>query len=117
MKNGRKKIIIGKMGFTLLEVIVVIAIIGALTALAVPRFTDVLGNAQENTDLANAKIVESAIELYKVEIGEFPTEIHTFDEVVTELNKEGYLKNDKIIPSSKEKIFKYNSDKNIITLE
>lgn len=81
------------LGFTLMEVIVVIAILGALTALALPMFTGVLANSQIKTDQANVRIVESAVELYHAEIGELPGSVTSFDALVTELNIQGYLKN------------------------
>ena len=104
-------------GFTLMEVIVVIAILGALAALAIPRFTGVLENSQEKTDQANIRIVESAVELYQAEKGELPAGIDTFNELVTELNRVKYLKNSELKPASKGKIFVYTPSTEKITLE
>ncbi|KNZ41433.1 competence type IV pilus major pilin ComGC [Acetobacterium bakii] len=87
--EGRRKNIFG---FTLMEVIVVIAILGALTALAVPTFTGVLANSQTKTDQANLRIVENAVELYRAELDEIPEDVDSFGELVTELYNEGYLK-------------------------
>lgn len=87
-------------GFTLLEVIVVIAILGVLAALAFPRFSGVLTNSQIKTDQGNARIVESAVELYQAETGGYPN-TESFDALITELNKKGYLKNTEIKPESK----------------
>lgn len=103
-------------GFTLMEIIVVIAILGALAALAIPRFTGVLANSQEKTDLANIRIVESAVELYLTEKGELDPAVDTFDELVTELNGAGYLKNSELKAVSEGKIFTYNAGTNKISL-
>jgi len=99
-----------------MEIIVVIAILGALAALAIPRFTGVLENSQEKTDLANVRIVESAIELYQAEIGDMPASVDTFNELVTELNRVGYLKNSELLAVSKGKSFSYDASTNKITL-
>lgn len=96
-------------GFTLMEIIVVIAILGALAALAIPRFTGVLANSQNNTDQANIRIVESAVELYRAEKGDLDPAVDTFDELVAKLNEAGYLKNSELKAVSKGKIFSYNS--------
>ncbi|MGL4607846.1 MAG: competence type IV pilus major pilin ComGC [Eubacteriaceae bacterium] len=99
-------------GFTLMEVIVVIAILGALTALALPQFTGVLNNAQVNTDNANVRILESAVELCHAETGAFPVAT-TFDGLVTELASKGYLK-DTTMKSASGGTFDYDG-KGIVT--
>ena len=56
-KNLRKK---KKGGFTLIELIIVIAIIAILAAVAIPKFGDVRTNAKKKSDVANAKSIANA---------------------------------------------------------
>lgn len=56
-RNEQKK----KKGFTLIELIIVIAIIAILIALVVPKFMNVTKDAKIKADIANAKTIESAI--------------------------------------------------------
>ena len=49
-----------KKGFTLAELLVVLAILAILVAVAVPIFTGVLSDAQERVDNANVRAVRAA---------------------------------------------------------
>ena len=50
----------GKKGFTLAELLVVVAIIAVLVAISIPIFTSQLDKAKSSTDLANARAAKGA---------------------------------------------------------
>ena len=54
-------------GFTLIELIVVIAVLGILATLIIPRVTGVKDQADENTEKMNRKIIINALERYRAE--------------------------------------------------
>lgn len=56
-------------GFTLIELIAVIAILGILAAIAIPRITGSVSTAKTNADKANAQIIGQAAERYMTEKG------------------------------------------------
>ncbi|MCA9217121.1 MAG: type II secretion system protein, partial [Planctomycetales bacterium] len=53
-----------KNGFTLVELIVVIMILGILATIAVPRFLETSGRALDNATRSSLAVVRNAIELY-----------------------------------------------------
>ena len=59
-------------GFTLIELIVVIAIIGILVAIAVPRLGGFTGSAETAATEANIRILEGAAAMYHAEHGNWP---------------------------------------------
>lgn len=60
-------------GFTLVELLVVLAIIGLITAIAAPQVLGYLGSARVDTAKAQIRNIESALELYYIDAGKYPT--------------------------------------------
>ncbi len=53
-----------KKALTLIELLVIVLIIGALSAIAIPRIATSAGRAKSNVCMANVDVLNSQIELY-----------------------------------------------------
>lgn len=60
-------------GFTLMELLVVLAILGLLMSLVGPAVLNQLGGAKSKTAAIQVKDIEQALEMYKLDVGRYPT--------------------------------------------
>lgn len=74
----------GGLGFTLIELLVVLAILGLLAGLVGPRVLGQLGGAKSKTAAVQIKDLESAAEMFKLDIGRFPSEQEGLPALVTQ---------------------------------
>lgn len=68
-----KKISYFNRGFTLLELLVVILIIGLLTGIVAPRFLNQISRSETTTARAQIDALEKALQAYRIDMGRYPT--------------------------------------------
>ena len=61
-------------GFTLVELLVVLVILGLLVALAAPRVMKYLGSARSDTARIQIEKLSGVLDLYRLEVGHYPTD-------------------------------------------
>lgn len=86
-----------KKGFTLVEIMIVVAIIAILAAVAIPNFVKYRKQSQSTACIANLKQIQSAYEQAK--LGGT-----TVAQVADLVGKDKYIKNDLYCPSDKAKV-------------
>lgn len=72
MLRGLDRNVRNQEGFTLIELIVVVAILGILAAVVTPRVINALSDAKEKSALAFGKQVQLAMERYYVDNATYP---------------------------------------------
>ena len=60
-------------GFTLIEIIVVVIIIGLLATLVAPRFFGKVEQSKVKTTYAQIELLGAALDMYRLDVGEYPT--------------------------------------------
>ena len=61
-------------GFTLLELLVVILIIGLLTGIVAPRFLGQISRSEVTTAKAQIDAFDKALQAYRIDMGRFPSQ-------------------------------------------
>ena len=69
-------------GFTLIEMMIVVAIIAILTAIALPKFNESLAMANTSRVQADLQSLDTAIAMYKVQNNRAPQDISDLDEYI-----------------------------------
>ena len=71
-------------GFTLLELLVVILIIGLLTGIVAPRFMGQVSRSEVTTARAQLDALDKALQSYRLDTGRFPTTAQGLKALVTQ---------------------------------
>lgn len=111
MLNLRLKKLKKKNGFTLIEMVIVITIIGILSSIAVTKYSAVQENAKKNADYATAANLATAAMMY-ISDGNSDTEIKT-----TVLKDKGYIQYVPTPKSDKESSFTIIAKDDAVTVK
>ena len=83
MKDRKKVSLRRRSGFTLIEIMVVVVILGLLAALVVPRIGPQVAEAQRTTAATQIRSLEDAFEMYRMHNGFYPSTQQGLDALVS----------------------------------
>ena len=72
MKHSQSQTIRRRAGFTLVELVIVVLVLGIITAVAAPRMFDTAGDARDSATRQSLAVLRSAIELARAQNGSYP---------------------------------------------
>lgn len=67
-------------GFTLVEILIVVVILGILAAIVIPQFSEASTEAKISSSLSSLQTLRSQISLYKIQHNDTPPALETFAE-------------------------------------
>ncbi|OGX27701.1 MAG: type II secretion system protein GspG [Omnitrophica WOR_2 bacterium RIFCSPLOWO2_12_FULL_51_24] len=104
----------GRRGFTFVEILLVVVIIGILASMVLPRFAGRSEDARKQVALSdiNASIA-TALDMYELDNGQYPDKLNDLLEKPGNLNSWNgpYLKKKPVDPWQRDYIYKPTSDK------
>ena len=96
-----------KNGFTLIELIVVLAIMAAISAIAIPNFANIAEKSKLKSDIQSARIIDNAKDLYESESNDDLG--NTASDMVQNLKAKNYLKKE-LTPQTKSAVWILDND-------
>lgn len=118
--HSRSSRIAANSGFTLIEVMVVLAIIGGILSLVATSVLGSAGEARIKTTKSQMKLIENALDMYKLDNYVYPTSEQGLEALINKPSSSpepknyrdgGYLKGNKLPKDAWENEFLYFADK------
>ena len=117
MKERKEEIRRRNEGFTLIEILLVVMIIGILAAIAVPRLTGKVEGAQRNAAKQGISVIEGAIDVYEVDNGRLPESLQSLMTKGSEPNWQGpYLRKAESLKDPWGTDFQYSKQGNMFSV-
>ena len=102
------------MGFTLIELIIVLAIVAIIGAILIPNFLNTTDRARLRSDIQSARVLQNALDLHNIEQ---PTPIASntaMESVKSILDERGYIDERRVTVQTPGAVFNLDSGGNVV---
>lgn len=84
--TGKRTLLKSRAGFTLIELMVVMIILGLLAALVVPRMLGRVGQAKQKAAYTQIELFGTALDSFRLDVGRYPTTAEGLESLVAEVS-------------------------------
>ena len=70
--SGVRPALLAQRGFTLIEILIVIVIMGLLISLVAPTLFSKVSSSQRKTTMAQMQMISTALDTYRLDVGSYP---------------------------------------------
>ncbi|MCL2421956.1 MAG: prepilin-type N-terminal cleavage/methylation domain-containing protein [Defluviitaleaceae bacterium] len=99
-------------GFTLIELIIVLAIVAIIGAILIPNFLNTTDRARLRSDIQSVRILQNALELHNIE-QPVPITSGAMDAVIATLDERGYVDTRRVVVQTQGAAFILESGGNV----
>lgn len=78
-------------GFTLVEILIVVVILGILAGLVIPQFGNASENAKSSNTVAQLQTIRGQLELYRLQHNGYPTLAQLWDNLISKTTAAGVV--------------------------